>query len=163
MDCSRQAPLSLKFSRQEYWSRLPFLSPGDLSDPGIKARSPALQANTLPPKPPPGNRSHSGCVLMVNAGSSWEGQKHPTPCLLRTLTPNWCAINSTRVRFTRTNGKAKSNISGAENYNPVYHSVGKNELSNRIRMGCSKFPKLHPSSIIQNCLMFTWTCMKSPC
>ena len=114
-------------------------------------------------KPPPGNRSHSGCVLMVNARSSWEGQKHPTPCLLRTLTLNWCAINSTRVCFTRTNGKAKSNISGAEKYNPFYHSVGKNELSNRIRMGCSKFPKLHPSTIIQNCPVFTWTCMKSPC
>ena len=36
------APLSMGFSRQEYWSGLPFPSPGDLSDPGIKFRSPAL-------------------------------------------------------------------------------------------------------------------------
>ena len=36
--------LSMEFSRQEYWSGLPFLSPGDLSDPGIEPRSPALQA-----------------------------------------------------------------------------------------------------------------------
>ena len=43
-----QAPLSMKFSRQEYWSGLPFPSPGDLPDPGIKSRSPALQADTLP-------------------------------------------------------------------------------------------------------------------
>ena len=35
------------FSRQEYWSGLPFLSPGDLPDPGIKSRSPALQADSL--------------------------------------------------------------------------------------------------------------------
>ena len=43
-----QAPLSMGFSRQEYWSRLTFLSPGDIPDPGIKPRSPALQADSLP-------------------------------------------------------------------------------------------------------------------
>ena len=37
-----QVPLSMGFSRQEYWSGLPFPSPGDLPDPGIEARSPAL-------------------------------------------------------------------------------------------------------------------------
>ena len=40
---ARQAPLPMEFSRQEYWSGLPFLSPGDLSDPGMEPRSPALQ------------------------------------------------------------------------------------------------------------------------
>ena len=39
------------FSRQEYWSGLPFFSPGDLPDPGIKPRSPALQADSLPSEP----------------------------------------------------------------------------------------------------------------
>ena len=43
-----QAPLSMGFSRQQYWSGLPFLSPGDLPDPGIGPRSPALQAASLP-------------------------------------------------------------------------------------------------------------------
>ena len=42
-----QAPLSVGFSRQEYWSGLPFPSPGDLPDPGIKLRSPTLQADSL--------------------------------------------------------------------------------------------------------------------
>ena len=42
-----QAPLSMGFSRQEYWSVLPFPSPGDLPDSGIKPRSPALQADSL--------------------------------------------------------------------------------------------------------------------
>ena len=42
-----QAPLSMEFSRQEYWSGLPFSIPGDLPDPGIKLRSPALQADSL--------------------------------------------------------------------------------------------------------------------
>ena len=43
-----QAPLSLGFSRQEYWSRLPFPSPGDLPNPGIEPGSPALKADSLP-------------------------------------------------------------------------------------------------------------------
>ena len=46
-----QAPLSMGFSRQEYWSELPFLSPGYLPDPGIKPMSPALQATSLPTEP----------------------------------------------------------------------------------------------------------------
>ena len=49
---ARQAPLSMGFYRQEYWSRFLFPSPGDLCDPGIKARSPALQVDYLPFKPP---------------------------------------------------------------------------------------------------------------
>ena len=40
------------FSRREYWSGLPFLSPGDLPDAGIELRSPALQADTLTSEPP---------------------------------------------------------------------------------------------------------------
>ena len=43
-----QAPLSMGFSRQEYWSGLPFPSPGDLPNPGIEAESPALQTGSLP-------------------------------------------------------------------------------------------------------------------
>jgi len=42
---AHQAPPSMGFSRQEYWSGLPFPSPGDLSDPGIELRSPTLQAD----------------------------------------------------------------------------------------------------------------------
>ena len=43
-----QAPLSTGFPRQEYWSGLPFSSPGDLSDPGIEPGFPRLQADSLP-------------------------------------------------------------------------------------------------------------------
>ena len=45
---AHQAPLSVGFSRQEHWSGLPFPSPGDLPDPGIEPRSPALQPDSLP-------------------------------------------------------------------------------------------------------------------
>ena len=47
-----QAPLSLKFSRQEYWSRQSFVSPKDLPNPGIKPGSPALKAYSFPFEPP---------------------------------------------------------------------------------------------------------------
>ena len=49
---ANHAPPSMGFSRQEYWSGLPFPSPGDLPDPGIEPRSPALWADTLPSEPP---------------------------------------------------------------------------------------------------------------
>ena len=45
---AQQAPLFMGFSRQEYWSGLPFPSPEDLPNPGIKPRSLALQADSLP-------------------------------------------------------------------------------------------------------------------
>ena len=47
-----QAPQYMEFYRQEYWSGLPFPSPGDLPDPGIEPGSPTLQADTLPSEPP---------------------------------------------------------------------------------------------------------------
>ena len=51
MDSSLQAPWSMGFSRQEYWSGLPFPSPGDLPNPGIEPGSPALQTDALPSEP----------------------------------------------------------------------------------------------------------------
>ena len=49
---AHQAPPSMAFSRKEYWSGLPFPSPGDLPDPGIEPWSPALQADALTSEPP---------------------------------------------------------------------------------------------------------------
>ena len=46
-----QTPLCMGFSRQEYWSGLPFPSPGDLPNPGIEPGSPTLQADSLPNEP----------------------------------------------------------------------------------------------------------------
>ena len=47
----RQTPLSMGFSRQEYWSELPFPSPGDLPDQGFEPGSPVLQADSLSSEP----------------------------------------------------------------------------------------------------------------
>ena len=49
---ARQAPLSMGLSRQEYWSGVPFPSPGDLPDPGIEPGSPTLEADALTSEPP---------------------------------------------------------------------------------------------------------------
>ena len=57
-----QAPLFVGFSRQEYWSGLPFLSPGDLPNPGMEPRSPALQADALLSEPP--GKPLSMCIEM---------------------------------------------------------------------------------------------------
>ena len=47
-----QAPLSMGFSRQEYWSGLPLPSPGDFPDPGVEPRSPALVGELFTTEPP---------------------------------------------------------------------------------------------------------------
>ena len=55
------------FSRQEYWSGLPFSSPGDLPDPGIKPGSPTSQADALPSEPPGKYASATGGVHLKEA------------------------------------------------------------------------------------------------
>ena len=65
-----KALLFMGFYRQEYWSGLPLLSPGHLPNPGIKHRSPAVQADILPSKPPGKRQSHStsaSSALLVGA------------------------------------------------------------------------------------------------
>ena len=56
----------MEFCRQEYWSGLPFPSPGDLPDPGIKPRSPTLQPDALPSEPP------GKLVVCLNYSAKWE-------------------------------------------------------------------------------------------
>ena len=56
---AHQTPLSMEFSRQEYWSGLPCPSPGDLPDPGIEPGCPVLQADSLPSEPPGKPRAHT--------------------------------------------------------------------------------------------------------
>ena len=60
---AHQAPLSMGFSRQEYWSGLLFLTPGDLPDPGIESKSPAFLADSLPSAPP--GKPNSVCMLIL--------------------------------------------------------------------------------------------------
>ena len=61
----------MEFSRQEYWSGLPFPSPGDLPNPGIKPRSPTLQADALPSEPPGSINDGEGARFNLERGL-WE-------------------------------------------------------------------------------------------
>ena len=62
---AQQTPQPMEFSRQEYWSGLPFPSPGDLPDPGTEPGAPALQADTLPSEPP-GKPSATSCLTVLS-------------------------------------------------------------------------------------------------
>ena len=75
---AHQASPFRRFSRQEYWSGLPFRSPGDLTDPGIEPRSPALQADALPSEPPGKPRSPPGKPRESERGEwkSWLRTQH---------------------------------------------------------------------------------------
>ena len=64
---THQVPLSMGFSRQEYWSGLPFPSPGDLPDPGIEPISPTLQADSLPSEPPGSPNTSLGDSNTINS------------------------------------------------------------------------------------------------
>ena len=70
MDCvAHLAPLSMGFSRQDYWSRLPCPPPGDLPDPRIEPGSPALQADSLPLASPGKQLLHGYSLITQTLGS----------------------------------------------------------------------------------------------
>ena len=74
MECIvHQAPPSVEFSKQEYWSGLPFPSSGNLPDPGIEPMSPALQAGSLLPEPP-------GKPRIIEELWKQEGAPEAGPC-----------------------------------------------------------------------------------
>ena len=66
----------MEFSRQEYWSGLPFPSPGDLPDPGIEPKSPALQADALPSEPPGKSIKMHENVPKLKDKSESESESH---------------------------------------------------------------------------------------
>ena len=90
----------MRFPRQEFWSGLPFPSPGDLPDPGIERWSPALQADSLPTKPPgkpalryaAAAKSLQSCPTLCDPiDGSPPG--FPVPGILQARTLEWIAIS----------------------------------------------------------------------
>ena len=84
-----QAPLSMGFSRQEYWSGLPSPPPGDLPDPGIEARSSALRADSLPSEPP--GKPEQACFHRLKLHQLCSSERHCSgklPGVLRALASN---------------------------------------------------------------------------
>ena len=72
----------MEFSRQKYWSVEPFPSPGDLPNPGIKPRSPALQADSLPAKPQgkPKNTGVGSLSLLLQISPTQESNQGLLHC-----------------------------------------------------------------------------------
>ena len=86
-------PLSIKFPRQEYWSRLPSSPPGDLPDPGIEPVSPALAGGFFPTEPP-------GKPLVGVRGNKWKeggGNKKGSSQLVCTEADNYASRKSIGV------------------------------------------------------------------
>ena len=77
-----QAPPSLGFSRQEYWSGWPFSSPGDLPDPGIEPGSPASQTDALSSDPP---ESPHHTVDLIKLWLKWQRRDFPGGPVVRNL------------------------------------------------------------------------------
>ena len=88
-----QAPMSMGFPRQEYWSRLPSPSPGDLSDLGVKPRFPKLQADPLlsepPGKPSTWSRTIFNPLLHMGKWELREVKSHNERCSLHKRSHPW--------------------------------------------------------------------------
>ena len=109
----------MEFSRQEYWSGLPFTSPGDLPDPRIKPRSPALQAGVTSEAhskdthiliPAAAAKLLQSCPTLCNPidGSSPPGS--PVPGILQARTLEWIAISFSNARKWKVKGKSLSRV-----------------------------------------------------
>ena len=123
-----RAPLSVEFSCQEHWSGLPFPSPGDLHNPGIKPGSPALQADSLLSEPPGNQR-----LLAVQTEGRLGGFSHPSTGPLRFLKENHFLLAGNGVKTMKFNVKEASPSGRSRN----------NRLSLLNSLGCSE---LLPSS-----------------
>ena len=117
-----QARPSMGFSRQEYWSGLPFPSPGDLPDPGIKPGSPALQADALTSEAP-GKPFHQGrCYPAAAAAKSLQScltlcdpidgspAGSPIPGILQARTLEWVAISFSNAWKWKVKEKSLSRV-----------------------------------------------------
>ena len=100
MDCSPPGPLSMGFPRQEYWSGLPFSSPGDLPNPGIEPLSPMLAGRFFTTEPPgkpslspaTAAKSLQSCPTLCDPiDGSPPGS--PVPGILQARTLEWVAIS----------------------------------------------------------------------
>ena len=103
------------FSRQEYWSELPRPPPGDLPDPGIEPRSPALQVDSLPSEPP--GKPHSSNRYLLNVYNIYS-----VPFTILSIGSTW--VNNTDKIFVFIGARRRRN--------EIYLNVLQNMLSGNI-------------------------------
>ena len=138
-----QAPLSMEFSRQEYWSRWLSPSPGDLPSPGIKPRSPALQVEFFPAEPQgkPNNTGVGGLSLLQWIFLPQESNQGLLHCRW-ILYPLNCQGNSQRVR---SQNQISVQVFLADPLTSYYLRAVATPTSPKTE-GCSRFPS---DSLIQ--------------
>ena len=91
-----QASPSMGFSRQEYWSGLPFPSPGDLPDPRIEPVSPALEADALTFEPPGKHLVSKSCPILsdpIHCSTPGTATSLPCPSLSPRVCSNSCSLS----------------------------------------------------------------------
>ena len=115
---AHQAPLSMEFSRQEYWSGLPFPSPEALPYPGIEPGSPTLQADSLP--------SHQGSPKYIHPQFS---SVQPLSCVRFFATP-WTA--ACQASLSTTNSRSLPKLMSIESVMP-YSAYKLNEQGDNIQ------------------------------
>ena len=81
------------FSRQEYWSGLPFPPPGDLPNPGIEPGSPTLQADSLQSEPPGKPKITGVGSLSYSRGTSWPGNRTVVSCTASGFFTSWATFS----------------------------------------------------------------------
>ena len=106
----------MEFSRQDYWSGLPFPSPGELPNPGIKPGSPELQADSLPSKPPGKPCKKDGRALNNDKGIN-------TRRLIDIYALNKGASKSIKKLPSNTKGEIDSDIIIVEDFNTSLTSI----------------------------------------
>ena len=132
-----EAPPSMEFSRQEYWNGLPFPSSVDLPDPGIKPRSPALQAAALPSEPPGKPPNIYLAVLGLSCGM-WD-----LSCPTRDQTWAPC-LGSTGVSATGPPGKSLAGMTiKMFTNNKCWRGYGEKEPSCTVRGNVLKNRCIH--------------------
>ena len=114
---ARQAPLSMGFSRQEYWSGLPCPPPRDLPHPGIKPRSPALRADSSPfelPQEAHSTGNFAQCYVLAWMEGSWGRMDHVcawlSPFTAHWKLPQhcWWAIPQYKIKSLKFREKRKT-------------------------------------------------------
>ena len=124
-DYLRPHGLSMEFSRPEYWSGWPLPSPGDLPNPGIKPRSPALQADSSPAEPQ-GKAKNTGMVAYpFSSWSSWLRNWTGVSCITGGFFTNWAMREALYAEYIMQNAglneaQAGIKIAGRNSNNHKY-------------------------------------------
>ena len=118
---ARQVLLSMGFSRQEYWSRLPFPSPGDLSNPGIQPTSPASAGRFFTAEPP-GKTKHIRGTHLLNKYTDTDDDQplEKSSWSISQFIPDSCRVRQSQAKhqLSKTKGSTGRTLEVSSNFVP---------------------------------------------